>query len=329
MILLVKAVMVFLLGFISSFLFSFVVIPFLKRVGIRQSISEYVTRHRSKDKTPTMGGVIFVLPTLLIMMVLWRFNKVNINLNVLSVLVVFLGYALIGFMDDFLIVYRHNNNGLSRKQKFFLQVLLAIIFFYLFIIAGNEPLLWIHSLNIKLNINWFYGVFILFVLVASSNAVNLTDGLDGLSSGLSIMSLITFGIITYNTGWLEGYETIALMCFILSGCILGFLVFNANPAKVFMGDTGSLCIGSFLGAVAIMTRHEFLLILVGFVFVIETLSCVIQIIYFKLTRKRLFLMTPLHHTFELKGYDEKEIVRGFWIVGMLSSLLALIYGVIL
>ena len=143
-----------------------------------------------------------------------------------------------------------------------MQLFVAVIFFYLFMKAGNEPLLWIHTLNLRLDIGWLYGLFILFVLVAASNAVNLTDGLDGLAGGLSLIAFLTFGIITYNTGWLEGYESVALFCFALVGSILGFLVFNVNPAKIFMGDTGSLALGATLGSIAIITRHELLLVLI-------------------------------------------------------------------
>ena len=195
--------------------------------------------------------------------------------------------------------------------------------------SGNEPLIWIHSLNIKINIGWLYGIFILLVLTASSNAVNITDGLDGLAGGLSLIAYLTFGIITLNTTWLDGYMEIALLCFILVGSILGFLVYNVNPAKIFMGDTGSLALGATLGGIAILTRHELLLILIGIVFVIETMSRIIQRIYYKFTHKRLFTMTPIHHGFEKKGYKEKDIVKYFWIVGLLASMVALTFGVLL
>ena len=167
----------------------------------------------------------------------------------------------------------------------------------------------------------------MFVLVASSNAVNLTDGLDGLAGGLCAIVFLTFGIITWNTDWLEGYQSIAIFAFTLTGSLLGFLLFNTNPAKIFMGDTGSLALGATIGALAILTRHELLLLLIGFVFVIETLSCILQIIYFKKTGKRIFPMTPLHHSFEKKGMNERDIVKIFWTVGLISAMIALIYGV--
>ena len=241
----------------------------------------------------------------------------------------FFGYALIGFIDDFLIIKRNNNNGLSENTKLILQIIIAIVFFFLFMKSGNEPLLWIHTLNIKVNIGWLYGIFILLVLLSSSNAVNLTDGLDGLATGLSIIAYLTFGLITWNTGWLEGYEDIAIFIFILIGSLIGFLIFNINPAKVFMGDTGSLALGATLGSIAILTRHELLLVLIGIVFVIETLSCVIQRLYYKITKKRLFLMTPIHHTFEKKGWKELDIVRLFWLIGLIASMIAIAFGVLL
>lgn len=325
-----KISIVTLVGFILSILIGIFLIPFLKKEKLNQRLSIYLEKeHNNKKNTPTFGGIIFIIPSLLVSIVLLIFNKTNISYNLLIILITFLLYGLIGFIDDYLIVKKNNNKGLSESSKFILQLIVSIIFFYLFLKAGNEPLLWIHIFNLKLNIGFLYGLFILFVLVSSSNAVNLTDGLDGLASGLSIISLITFGIITINTGWLEGYIEITLFIFTLVGSLLGFLFFNINPAKIFMGDTGSLALGSILGSIAILTRHELLLILIGFVFVIETLSCIIQRIYYKFTKKRFFLMTPIHHSFEKKGYSEVNIVRLFWLVGIISSIISLLIGVIL
>ena len=171
----------------------------------------------------------------------------------------------------------------------------------------------------------FRSLFILFVLIGGSNAVNLTDGLDGLATGLSVISFLTFGIITNNTVWLEGYKEIGIFCFILAGSLLGFLIFNKNPAKVFMGDTGSLSLGATLATIAILTRHEMLLIVIGIVFVIETLSVIIQVGYYKLTKKRIFKMAPLHHHFEYLGYKETTIVKMFWLVGLIFSIIAILF----
>lgn len=328
MLILTKFVLVAMIGFLFALFLGLILIPFLRKLKIDQYLSIYLSeRHESKKHTPTMGGIIFVLATLIPMTILYLFDKIELSYNLLIVIFTFVGYSLIGFIDDFLIIKRHNNNGLSETQKLLLQVVIAIIFFYLFLIANNEPLLWIHSFNIKLDIGWYYGLFILLVLIASSNAVNLTDGLDGLATGLSVIAFFTFGIITAATGWLEGYLEIAMFCFTLVGALLGFLVFNVNPAKIFMGDTGSLALGATLGTIAILTRHELLLVVIGIVFVLETLSCAIQRYYYKLTHKRIFPMTPIHHTFEKLGWNERDIVKLFWIVGLLGSMLAIIYGV--
>ena len=319
-----------LVSFIISVIIGYFLIKILTKKHISQSLSIYLEeRHSSKSHTPTLGGLIFSITLMIVGLLLYITNKITISFNLIIVWFTILSYSLIGFIDDFLIIKNHNNKGLSEKTKFLMQMIVALIFFYLFLSAGNETLIWIHSLNIKVNISWLYGLFILFVLVASSNAVNLTDGLDGLAGGLSLIAFITFGIITYNTSWLFGYIEISYTCFIIAGSLFGFLIYNMNPAKIFMGDTGSLALGAGLGSVAILTRHELLLVLIGIVFVIETLTCIIQRFYYKLTHKRIFLMTPIHHSFEKKGYRESDIVKYFWIVGILASLVALAFGVLL
>lgn len=327
---LTKVAFVVMISFILSIILGFLIIPFLKKKKLDQILNRYLEEaHKKKVGTPTMGGIIFIIPTILIILILLILNIIELNYSIMIVIFTFLSYSLIGFIDDYLIVIKNNNKGLSESSKFVLQLFVAVIFFYLFMKAGNEPLLWIHTINLRLDIGWLYGLFILFVLVASSNAVNLTDGLDGLAGGLSIIAFLTFGIIAYDTGWLDGYESVALFCFALVGSILGFLVFNSNPAKIFMGDTGSLALGATLGSIAIITRHELLLVLIGIVFVIETLSCIIQRTYYKFTKKRLFLMTPIHHSFEKKGWEEHDIVKLFWIIGLIASLLSLTFGVII
>lgn len=328
MLILTKSVLAIMIGFLFAVMIAIFIIPLLKKMKAAQRLSIYLANeHHSKVGTPTMGGLIFIIPTIIITTIFLLLQKINFSYNVLIVLFTFISYGIIGFIDDYLIIKRNNNNGLSETSKLILQVIVAIIFFFLFMKSGNEPLLWIHTLNFKLNIGWLYGIFILLVLVASSNAVNLTDGLDGLAGGLSAICFLTFGIISWMTGWLEGYDAIAIFCFILFGAILGFLVFNTSPAKIFMGDTGSLSLGATLGTIAILTRHEVLLILIGIVFVIETMTCIIQRLYYKLTKKRFFPMAPLHHTFEKLGWDERSIVKLFWIIGLIASMISLIFGV--
>lgn len=328
MYILTKSVLALMIGFLISVLIGLVIIPVLHKFKVNQNLSVYLEeRHQSKKHTPTMGGLIFILSVIISIIILCILKKISITYNFLIIVFTFISYASIGFMDDYLIIKRKNNNGLTELSKLLLQIIVALVFFYLFLLAKNEPLLWVHSLNIKYDIGWYYGIFILFVLVAASNSVNLTDGLDGLAGGLSAIAFLTFGIISYATGWLDGYIEISLFCFILVGSLLGFLVFNVNPAKIFMGDTGSLSLGATLGAIAILTRHELLLIIIGIVFVIETLSCIIQRYYYKLTKKRFFPMTPIHHTFEKMGWDERDIVKLFWIIGLVGSMISIIYGV--
>lgn len=328
MIILSKAVLSITSSFILSIILGIILIPILRKFKFSQRLSTYLNEtHRKKIGTPTMGGFIFIIPSIITIILLLILGKISITYNFLTVIFTFVSYAIIGFIDDYLIIKRNNNAGLSEKAKLILQIIVATIFFYLFMKTGNEPLLWIHTLGFKLHIGFIYGLFILFVLVASSNAVNLTDGLDGLAGGLSLIAFLTFGIICFNTGWLDGYEEIGLFCFILVGSLLGFLVFNTNPAKVFMGDTGSLSLGATLGSIAIITRHELLLILIGIVFVIETVSCLIQRFYYKLTKRRVFPMTPIHHSFEKWGWKEQDIIKLFWIIGFLGASVSIIFGV--
>ena len=330
MLILTKAVLVMMISLIISVMTGIILIPILKKLKAGQRLSEYLEEeHASKQGTPTMGGLIFILPTLAVLLCMLILGKIKYNTSLLIVIITFIFYSLIGFIDDYLIVRKNNNKGLSESNKFILQLIVAIIFFYLFMKSGNEPLLWIHTVGLKLDIGFLYGIIILLVLVSSSNAVNLTDGLDGLAGSLSLIAFLTLGIISYNTGWLEGYEEISLFCFSLSGSLMGFLIFNLNPAKVFMGDTGSLALGATMGSVAILTRHEILLILIGLVFVIETLTCIIQRVYYKFTHKRIFPMTPIHHTFEKRGYNEREIVKIFCLFGIIASMISIIFGVIL
>ena len=328
MLILTKAVLAMVLGIIISIIAGLLLIPCLKKLKVRQRISVFLQiKHKQKDGIPTMGGLIFIIPTILTILILLLMGKINFSNNLLIVLFVFLGYALIGFIDDYLIIKRNNNVGLTEIQKILLQLVVAAVFFFIYMRSGHEPILHIYSLGIKINFGWAYGFFILFVLLGSSNAVNITDGLDGLAGGLSVIAFLTFGLISWNTGWLQGSEDIAIFCFVLVGSLLGFLFFNTHPAKVFMGDTGSLSLGATLGAIAILTGHELTLIVVAGVFVIETLTCIVQTISMVAFHKKVFLMTPLHHHFEKLGWEETDIVKTFWVIGLLFSMAAILYGV--
>ncbi len=328
MYILAKSVLALMIGFIASVILGLVLIPWLRKLKVGQRTSIFVKAHEKKSGTPTMGGIIFTLSTIFTILTLYLMKKISISSNLIIILFVFFGYGLIGFIDDFLKVkHKSNEAGLSRLQKFLAQVVIAILFFYVYIRHGSNPVIEIYALNIKLNLGFMYGFFILFMLVGASNAVNLTDGLDGLAAGLSAISILVYGMIAWNSGWLLGYDDVAIFCFILVGGLLGFLVYNGHPAKVFMGDTGSLPLGAVLATLAILTHREVSLILVGGVFVVETLSVILQIASVKLRGKKIFPMTPIHHSFEKWGWNEPDIVRLFYVVGFILGTGALAYGV--
>lgn len=327
MLILAKAILAFMIGFILTILFGLVMIPILKKMNIKQTVSIFITKHKAKEGTPTMGGLIFIIPTIASVFILLLMNKINLTYNLGIVIVTFVLYAVLGFLDDFLSIRRKNNVGLTEIQKLFGQLLIAIIFFIIFMKGGREPSLEIYTLNITIPMGWFYGAFILFMLVASSNAVNLTDGLDGLAGGLSAISFLAFGLISWGSKGIAGNEDIGVFCFILVGSLVAFLFYNTYPARVFMGDTGSLSLGGTLASIAIVTNHELTLIVVAGVFVIETLVCIIQLVSVKLTGRRVFLMAPLHHHFEKLGWQENDIVKAFWAAGLVFAAAAILFGV--
>ena len=328
MLVLAKAAMAIMLGFIISLVLGFVAIPFLKKLNIGQNVSKTINaRHLKKNGTPTMGGIIFVGATLISLLLLLIFKKIEINHNLIILIIVFLSYALLGFADDFLKVKYKNNKGLRITTKLVAQMAIALVFFYIFMRYGGSSTLEFSFLKIELPLGWTFGLFILLVLVGSSNAVNITDGLDGLASGLAAIAFAAYGIIAWNCGWLVGYQELAIFSFILVGSLLGFLVFNSHPARVFMGDLGSLSLGAALATIAILTRHEFSLVLIGGVFVVETLSSLIQLIAIIYFKKKIFKKAPIHHHFEELGWTEQDIVKLFWVTGFLLAMLAITYGV--
>lgn len=328
MLILAKAAMAILLGFILAIVTGLILIPLLKRFHIGQNVSHYVgERHLKKQGTPTMGGLIFIIPTLVALVLLYINNSIKLSSSLTILVFVFVSYAGLGFVDDYLKLKYHNNKGLSMVSKLLVQMIIALVFFYIFMINGGKSDLVITSLGIHIPLGWMFGLLILFLLVGSSNAVNITDGLDGLAGGLSAIAFFAFGIISWNTGWLVGYQEIAIFSFVLAGSLLGFLVFNSYPAKVFMGDLGSLSLGATLATIAILTRHELSLALIGGIFVIETLSSLIQIIAIRKFNKKVFKRAPLHHHFEVLGMNEQDIVRYFWVVGLILAMAAITYGV--
>lgn len=328
MLTLTKSLFALMIGFILSTVFGYFLIPILKKIKAGQRINVYVENHQKKSGTPTMGGLIFIIPTIVTILILLFTKKIEFSVNLLIVLFVFISYSMIGFLDDYISIKKKRNEGLTQTQKLLFQFVVALVFYLLYsLYTDSKSVLEITALGIKWNLGWFYGVFILFLLVGSSNAVNLTDGLDGLAGGLSAISFLAFGLISWGSYWIQGYQDMGIFCFVLVGSLIGFLVYNTNPAKVFMGDTGSLTLGATLATIAILTSHELSLAVIGGVFVIETLTVIIQVISVKFFHKRVFLMAPMHHHFERLGWRESDIVKLFWIVGLILALLALIYGV--
>ncbi|MCI8444867.1 MAG: phospho-N-acetylmuramoyl-pentapeptide-transferase [Bacilli bacterium] len=328
MLILAKAILAMMIGFMLSVATGLILIPLLKRMKIKQRVSIFLSKnHKEKDGTPTMGGLIFIIPTILTVLILLFMGKMEFSENLFIVILVFVLYGVLGFLDDYLSIKRAHNEGLTEIQKLFGQLFIALVFFFIFMKSGSEPIFDVHTLGIKIDMGWFYGIFLLFILVASSNAVNLTDGLDGLAGGLSLIAFLAFGLISWNSKFVTGSADIAIFCFILVGSLLGFLLYNTHPAKVFMGDTGSLALGGTLASVAVITNHEITLVIVAGVFVIETLSCIIQMLSVRFLGKKAFIMAPLHHHFEKLGWDERDVVKLFWTVGMILSMAAIAFGV--
>ena len=324
MLLLTKAIFAIMIGFLSSTVLGLLMLPLLRKLRVGQKISIFVgDAHRKKEGTPTMGGLIFIIPTVVATLALIFVGKIPYTSNLGIVLLVFIGYACIGFLDDFLSIRKGNNEGLTTYQKLFMQVLIAIGFFYIYMRSGGQTAWVVGTLHIDLEFGWLYGLAILFILVGASNAVNLTDGLDGLAGGLSAIAFIAFSLISLSVG----FEEIGIFSLILVGSLLGFLIYNTHPAKVFMGDTGSLALGAVMGAIAILTHRELTLLVVASVFVIETLSVIVQTFWVQILKRKLFLMTPLHHHFEKLGWSETDIVKLFWVAGLILAMSGIIFGV--
>lgn len=299
-----------------------VLIPFLHKIKFGQSIrKEGPKSHMAKTGTPTMGGIVFVLVPILVMLILDY--KAFATPEMLIVVFAYLGYAFIGFLDDFLIVVKKNNDGLKPSVKFLLQSVLAVVFYICYTYVADTSIeIPVLHLSLNIGILYFFLVFIMFT--AESNAVNLTDGLDGLCAGTSLIAIAPFIIFSL----LKGQHDLAMFLLAVSGALLGYLRFNLHPAKIFMGDTGSLAIGGLLAATAMVLKQELLLIIIGGVFLMEVLSVIIQVTSFKLTGKRVFRMSPLHHHFELGGMKETQVVLMFWCIALVFVALGLWLGVI-
>ncbi|MBU7592015.1 phospho-N-acetylmuramoyl-pentapeptide-transferase [Metabacillus halosaccharovorans] len=307
------------MGFLISVLLSPIIIPFLRRLKFGQSIREEGPKsHQKKSGTPTMGGVMIIISIIITTIVMTgKFSQLSVEMYLL--LFVTFGYGLLGFLDDFIKVVMKRNLGLTSRQKLLGQVIIAVIFYLVFTQYGFSTEISIPGTSLSFDLGWGYVILVIFMLVGGSNAVNLTDGLDGLLSGTAAIAFGAFAVLAWN----QSQYDVAIFSVAVVGAVLGFLVFNAHPAKVFMGDTGSLALGGAIVTIAILTKLEILLVLIGGVFVIETLSVIIQVISFKTTGKRVFKMSPLHHHYELVGWSEWRVVVTFWTVGLLFAVLGI------
>jgi len=299
-----------------------------------QPINEWAPeRHKEKASTPTMGGIVFISATILASLFTIKFS----NLYAIGAILTLILFTIIGFQDDYAKIKKNENlAGLKARTKLLLQILFAaVIVLYLIMYTNFNTDLYVPFLKTPLfNMGYFAIILWILAIISTSNAVNLTDGLDGLATVPSIAALTSFSVIIYITGnsIMSAYlllphfnvGEVAIVASALIGALTGFLWYNAHPAEVFMGDSGSLTIGAFLGYLAIISKSEILLILIGSVFVIETLSVIIQVGSFKMRKKRVFLMAPIHHHFEMKKWAENKIIVRFWIIAMLSNLVALI-----
>ena len=292
-------------------------IPELHKLKFGQSIREEGPKsHQAKSGTPTMGGIMIILA-----IVVATVAAAPLTPAVLLALFITLGHFVLGFLDDYIKVVKKRNLGLKAKQKMLGQILIAIVTMIVGTrVLGIDTTIWIPIADVNVDIGVGYYFLVLFVLVGTSNAVNLTDGLDGLASGTVAIASGAYALVCYMTG----HYDLAIFSVAMMMACLAFLRFNAHPAKVFMGDTGSLALGGAIAAVGILTHTEILLAVIGFVFVCEALSVIIQVISFKTTGKRVFRMSPIHHHFELGGWKETKVVFVFWMVGLVASIVGLL-----
>lgn len=317
-----------LINFVVGFVLVMVVMPksieYLRALKFGQvEREEGLESHKHKGGTPTMGGVIFILCSVLTVYLLnfSYFKNPYVHLMTFA----FVGFGAVGFLDDYLIVVKKTNEGLKPLYKYALQSVFAIAFYFLAkaFIPDFDTSISIPLLHMNVDIGWFYPILVYFMFTAESNAVNLTDGLDGLATGLSMVAIAPFVIFAVMT---KNYP-IVIYAMIIIGTLLGFMYFNYHPARIFMGDTGSLALGGVLAALALLTNQELLLIIIGGVFLMETLSVIIQVVSFKTRGKRVFKMAPIHHHFEMLGWSEQQVVISFWFLGFICGIIGIVLGV--
>lgn len=327
------------LAIITAMLFALLlgprIIGKLKKLSLTQHIRDDGPKaHMGKEGTPTMGGLLIIL-CILLSILMWGDLR---NIYIWVMIIPLIGFGGIGFLDDYLKIARNSHKGLRAYQKFGLQIVLAVLIGLFLYMNPKDP--YADVLSIPFFKKWLVDLGLLYipfsvvVMVGSSNAVNLTDGIDGLAIGLVAVAVLANGVLVYISGnkvlaqylqvlYLSGTGELTVFCGAMFGAALGFLWFNSYPADVFMGNVGSLALGGTLGTLAVITKHEIVLAIVGGIFVIETISVMVQVASFKLTGKRVFRMAPIHHHFELKGWPEPKVIIRFWIIGIMLALLSL------
>ena len=313
--LIIQLIFVAALATVASAVLTATEIPILKHRQFQQFIREEGPKsHLSKAGTPTMGGIAIFGALLLMTAAGGHFTADSAVMLAVTFL-----FGLIGFLDDFIKVTKKHNLGLRAWQKLVLQILFAVgLAVYMARFSGYGTDVWIPFIDRYVDFGWFYIPFVAFVVVAMANAVNLTDGLDGLSSGVTALVAFFFGIVAIQFS----HDSAMVFCGALTGACLGFLIFNKYPAKLFMGDTGSMALGGALASAAIIMKAELLLPVAGFIYVMEALSVIIQVVSFKSTGKRVFRMAPIHHHFEMGGMKEKHVVVMFWLVAIVCCVIA-------
>lgn len=291
-------------------------IPILHKLKFGQSIrTEGPKSHQAKSGTPTMGGIFLIAGILIATLI-----RAEWTAEIFLALFILIGHFILGFLDDYIKVVKKRNLGLKARQKLLGQIFISIVTIFIATkYLGIETNLWLPIVDEKIDLGNFYYILVLFVIVGASNAVNLTDGLDGLASGNMAIASSCYGVICL----LTGHNELAIFCAAIVGACIGFLRFNFHPAKIFMGDTGSLALGGAFAAMGILTHTELLLVVVGLIFVCEALSVIIQVISYQSTGKRIFRMSPIHHHFELGGWSEIKVVFVFWSVGLIFGVIGL------
>ena len=321
----VFAISLLLVAFFLTVLMLPRLIKYLHVLKFGQAIREEGPQsHMHKKGTPTMGGISFIVSIVISLIIAMILDGGNIQYYILFIYTT-ISFSIIGYIDDMLIVVKKKNDGLAPRKKLMLQILFSVIF-YILVSFIYKDINYIHipGLDYNLNISYLYLIFLVFWQTGFSNAVNLTDGLDGLATSVTIITTSTFALLAYK----ENNFPVLVFCLTIVGALLGFLLFNKNPAKIFMGDTGSLALGGILAAISVVLHKEIAFLFIGLVYILETLSVIIQVAYFKKTGKRIFKMSPLHHHFELSGYGEVKTVYIFVIIAMISSAIGYFIGVI-